>query len=107
MLVAFRGRCSFIQYMSQKPTKYGLEICTLCDARMSYTYDLEVYCGKQYPGPNVLLNKPFDVVMRLVKGIKGSNRNPTTDNYFTSYMLAEHLLSIGLIFLGTMRKNKK
>lgn len=26
MLVAFRGRCSFIQYIAQKPAKYGLKI---------------------------------------------------------------------------------
>lgn len=107
ILVAFRGRCSFIQYMAQKPAKYGLKIYALCDARMFYTYDLDVYCGKQNSGPNIISNKPYDVVVRLVKSIQGTNRNVTTDNYFTSYLLAEYLLSVRLTFLGTMKKNKK
>lgn len=107
MLVAFRGRCSFIQYMAQKPAKYGLKIYALCDARLFYTYDLEVYCGKQPPGPNVLSNKPFDVVSRLARGIEGTHRNITMDNYFTSYPLTEYLLTKGITSLGTMRKNKK
>lgn len=107
MLVAFRGRCSFIQYMAQKPAKYGLKIYAMCDARLFYTYNLEVYCGKQPAGPYELSNKPYDVVMRLVKCIEKSNRNVTMDNYFTSYPLAESLLRVGLTCLGTMQKNKK
>lgn len=109
MLVAFRGRCSFIQYMAQKPAKYGLKIYAMCDARLFYrpTYNLEIYCGKQHAGPYELSNKPYDVVMRLVKCIEKSNRNVTMDNYFTSYPLAESLLRVGLTCLGAMRKNKK
>jgi hypothetical protein len=51
MLVAFRGRCSFIQYMAKKPVKYGLKIYVLCNAQTFYTYNLEIYCGVQNPGP--------------------------------------------------------
>lgn len=107
MLVAFRGRCSFIQYMAQKPAKYGLKIYALCVDRMFYTYDLDVYYGKQNSAPNIISNKPYDVVVRLVKSIQGTNRNVTSDNYFTSYLLAKYLLSVRLTFLGTMKiKNK-
>jgi len=106
MLVAFRGRCGFIQYMTKKPDRYGLKIYALCDAQTFYTFNLEVYCGSQNPGPFSTSNKPFDVVTRLCAPIYGSKRNLTTDNYFSSYLLAEHLLVNGITFLGTLRKNK-
>lgn len=108
MLVAFRGRCGFIQYMPQKPAKYGLKYYALCDSKTFYTYSLELYCGKQLVGPyGNNSNKPTDIVKRLVEPIKNSNRNLTTDNYYTSYPLAEHLLQVGLTLLGTMKRNKR
>lgn len=36
-LVAFRGRCSFRQYMPNKPAKYGLKVFMLVDARTIQT----------------------------------------------------------------------
>jgi len=50
MLVPFRGRCGFIQYIPNKPAKYGLKIFALCDAKTFYTSNIEVYCGKQPQG---------------------------------------------------------
>lgn len=34
MLHSFRGRCSFIQYMPNKPAKYGLKLYALCEAKL-------------------------------------------------------------------------
>ena len=49
-LEAFRGRCSFIQYIPSKPAKYGLKVFALCDAKTFYTSSLEVHCGLQPEG---------------------------------------------------------
>jgi len=107
MLVSFRGRCGFIQYMPQKPAKYGLKIYALCDARTLYTFNLDIYCGKQKDGPYMTSNKPFDICKRMTNPIINSHRNLTTDNYFSSYELAEYLLGAGLTFLGTLKRNKR
>lgn len=106
MLHPFRGRCSFVQYMPQKPAKYGIKIYALCDSKTFYTWNFEIYCGAQFNGPYKTSNKPFDIVQRLVDPIKKSNRNLTTDNYYTSYPLAEYLLQNGLTLIGTMKKKK-
>lgn len=37
VLVAFRGRCSFIQFMAKKFAKYGIKMYALCDTRTFYT----------------------------------------------------------------------
>jgi len=106
MLVSFRGRCSFIQYMPQKPAKYGIKMYSMCDSQTFYTFNMIIYCGTQKPGPYETSNKPFDIVKTLTELLKRTNRNVTTDNWFSSYPLAEYLSSVGLTFLGTLRKNK-
>lgn len=107
MLVSFRERCSFKQYMPQKPAKFGLKIYALCDARTFYTFNLYIYCGKQKGGSYMTSNKPFDIFKRMTNPIINSNRNLTTENYFSSYELAEYLLDAGLTFLGTLKRNRR
>ncbi|XP_053964402.1 piggyBac transposable element-derived protein 4-like [Anastrepha ludens] len=106
-LPSFRGRCSFRQYMPNKPNKYGLKIYALVDAKSFYVINLEIYPGKQPTGPYALSNKAYDVVDRLVAPISKTNRNVTFDNWFTSYPLMLHLLKEHrLTSTGTVRKNK-
>lgn len=107
-LVAFRGRCSFRQFMKNKPAKYGLKIFTLTDAKMFYVKAMEIYVGNQ-PENSLYQrsNKPFDVVMRLVKSILGSGRNITADNWFTSIPLVTELLTKNLTYVGTVKKDKR
>lgn len=44
-LLASRGRCAFKQYISSKPTKYGLKVFALVDVQKGYTFNLEIYAG--------------------------------------------------------------
>lgn len=104
-LVAFRGRCSFRQFMKNKPAKYGLKIFTLTDAKMFYVKAMEIYVGSQSENsPYQHSNKPFDVVLRLVKFILGSGRNITADNWFSSIPLVTELLTKNLTYVGTVKK---
>lgn len=107
MLESFRGRCAFRQYMPNKPAKYGLKIMALVDAQSYYTYNMEVYVGKQPDGPYKVDNGPTSVVQRLIQPISGTGRNVTCDNWFTSIPLAIDLLTNHkLTMVGTLRKNK-
>lgn len=105
-LEGFRGRCSFRQYIPSKPNKYGIKVYALVDAKMYYTYNLEIYAGKQPVGPYETSNKPKDVVARLAEPIFYTGRNITCDNWFCSIELCQFLREKKLSLLGTMRKNK-
>ncbi|CAH2006856.1 unnamed protein product, partial [Acanthoscelides obtectus] len=107
MLIAFRGRCSFVQYIPNKPAKYGLKAFVLCDARTFYVSNLELYCGKQPDGQYSQSNTPTAIVHRLLAEQKGSNRNLTSDNWYSSYPLAVELLQDKITFIGTLKKNKR
>ncbi len=45
-MVPFKGRLGFKQYMKAKPTKWGIKVFVLADARNGYVKKLEVYTGK-------------------------------------------------------------
>lgn len=106
-LESFRGRCSFRQYIPSKPAKYGIKIFAAVDSETYYTSKLEVYCGQQPLGPFNFSNKPEEVVKRITNHLQDAGRNITIDNWFTTYSLAEYLLSKKTTLVGTIRKNKR
>ena len=46
MLLKFRGRCSFSQYMPSKPGRYSIKFWILADAQNHYCYNAMPYLGK-------------------------------------------------------------
>lgn len=91
MLPAFRGNSPFPQYIPTKPSKYGIKICALVDAKMFYSFNMEIYAGKQNEVPSCISNKAPDVVKRLAEPLFGSGRNITADNWFTQVSLVNEL----------------
>ncbi|KAF2890038.1 hypothetical protein ILUMI_16135, partial [Ignelater luminosus] len=66
-----------------------------------------VYVGKQPDGPHNLSNSSSYVVYRLCGNIRNPGRNLTTDNWFTSILLAQTLLQdYKLTTISTIKKNK-
>ncbi|XP_035217233.1 piggyBac transposable element-derived protein 4-like [Stegodyphus dumicola] len=83
-LESFRGKCSFIQFIPNKPAKYGLKILAVVDSQKFYTLKLEIYCGNQPPGPYEASYSSIHIVKRLIRAYEGSNRNLKTYNWYTS-----------------------
>lgn len=107
-LEAFRGKCQFRQYIPSKPNKYGIKIFALCDAKMFYTANLEVYVGRQPEGPFLVENSGQSIAERLSQPIHKSGRNITMDNWFMSIPLVDSLIrNFGLTVIGTLKKNKR
>lgn len=108
MLVSFRGKCPFRVYIPSKPAKYGIKIQAMADAKTFYVCKMEIYTGRQPDGPFNVDNSAISVVTRLTSEIKGSGRNVTFDNWYTSYPLILKLLDdSNLTAVGTLRKNKR
>ena len=103
-IVKFRGRCGHKVYMPSKPDSYGLKLWMLVDTNYFYVRNFSLYLGKE----NNLVHKNLacDVVINLAKSLDPGCQI-TTDNYFTSYDLAQKLLSRRITLLGTIRQNRK
>lgn len=105
-LLTFRGRVPFKQYIPSKPGKYGIKLWMLADSETSYVYHLQVYTGRQ-AGQNREQNQGERVVLELTHDLKGSGRNVTADNFFTTLSLAQKLQQQKMTLLGTIRKHRR
>lgn len=105
-LLAFRGRCKFRMYIPNKPAKYGIKIVMICDTSSKFMINAMPYLGKGTTPRNIPQAQFF--VKELTQCVYGSNRNVTTDNWFTSVPLATQLLGppINMTLVGTLRRDK-
>lgn len=101
-LLSFRGSFPFKMFFPSRPDKYGLKIISLCDARTFYLILGIPYVGKEGNKKKGDLKLPTQYVLTLTESVRNSNRNVTTDNWFT-----EELTNRKLTLVGTLRKNKK
>jgi len=83
--------CSFKQYIPNKPSKYGIKVYVLTDSKTFYLVSYKIYTGTGTHAPG--LPVPTQAVLNLVPSVSGTNRNITTDNYYTSIPLAMELKS--------------
>ena len=105
-LYSFRGKCSFRQYMPQKPNRYCLKYWHIVDCATGYVLNTDIYLGKEGNSEAPSKNIGQNVVLQLCKPYYRSGRGITTDNFFTAIPLAQKLWEEGLTLLGTIRKNK-
>jgi len=85
-LVVYRGRYPFKIYIPSKPGKYGLKVWVCCDVDTSYVCNLELYTSKQ-------IDQATRVVLEMIEPWNGTGRGYTADNFFTSFTLADALLT--------------
>ena len=101
-----KTRCPFIQYMPNKPDKFGIKFWLLVDVRSKYLCNGKPYLGKD-PTRNRENDLPTDVCLWLMQPFLKKGYNVTMDNYFTSINLAEKLKTEKTTLLGTIRKQRK
>jgi hypothetical protein len=104
-MAKFKGRSALKQYLPLKPIKRGIKIWERCDAVTGYTYDLNVYAGKQsgqsLPENNTLGER---VVLTLSNTIRNQDVTLVFDRFFTSV----HLLNtIRFPSVGTAISSRK
>jgi hypothetical protein len=103
-LQGFRGTCSFKQYIPTKPSKCDIKVYVLADSKTFYSFSSKVYTGADTGAPGSPV--PTQAVLDLVSSVSGTNRNITTDSYYTSLPLAMELKSRKVTLVGTMKNNK-
>lgn len=107
-LLAFRGRCPFRMYIPSKPAKYGMKMILINDCKTKYLLGCMPYLGKDQTRltPGIGLGHYF--TKELTQPYHHTNRNVTTDNWFTSVGLVTDLLeNCGMTMVGTLKANKR
>ena len=92
-------RCQFIQFMPNKPDKFGIKFWVLVDSVSKYVVNIIPYLGRddEHPLGETL---SCNVVKRLMEHLYGKGYNVTMDNFFISKILADELLKKKITILG-------
>lgn len=102
-MIKFKGRCSFVQYMPNKPIKRGYKVWVRADST-GFVCQFQIYTGKV---DTVSQNLGGRVVMDLTNTLQGKFHRIYFDNFFSSVPLMEDLLETGRYACGTTRSNRK
>ena len=105
-LISCTARCKFIQYMPNKPDKFGIKFWLAFDVESKYLYNGFSNLGKDWTrsGDDSL---PTDVVMKLMIPLFRQGFNVTCDNFFTSLNLLLKLAKRQCSLLATIPANRK
>ena len=105
-MVRNKGRYSFRQYIRDKPTKWGMKLWVIADPETGYTYNFDVYLGKD-TGMQGDGGLAYNVVMKLVKRLAGKGYRIFFDNFYTTVKLLKDLFMIGIGACGTILSNRR
>jgi len=101
VIVLFKGRVIFRQYIPKKHKRSGIKIYKLCDA-LGYTYDMSVYLGKQWLLATQEMSATHGIVLELVRRVEGLGHKLYTDSYFSSPPLYDDLSRRKINCCGTV-----
>jgi hypothetical protein len=106
IIVKFKGRVVFRQYIPKKHKRFGIKIIKICDAA-GYTYDMKVYLGKDRTRADQDVTATHATVRGLCRRIEGVGHKLYMDNFFSSPDLFDELMTKDITCCGTVRPNRK
>ncbi|PNF29671.1 PiggyBac transposable element-derived protein 4 [Cryptotermes secundus] len=106
VIVLFKGRVIFRQYIPKKRKRFGIKIYKLCDS-LGYTYDMTVYLGKQRQLATEQITSTHGIVLQLIRRVEGLGHKIYMDNYFSSPALFDDLLDRKINSCGTVRNDRR
>ena len=105
MMIGTRCRISFLQYMPKKPTRFGIKVWVIAEAKTGYVLDFAIYTGAVDGKKTANLGQT--VVLKLMEQYRGKGHCLFVDNFYTSPSLLLELLDQGTYCTGTVRANRK
>lgn len=106
-IVKSKHRSGIRQYIKNKPVKFGLKLWVLADSKNGYTYDFDVYAGKDGKEMTREHGLGYSVVMKLMSPLMNQGYHLYTDNFYTSVTLYSNLFVNGVYCCGTTAENRK
>jgi hypothetical protein len=91
VVLPFKARVIFKQYIPKKSKRFGIKIFKLCDST-GYTYDMKVYLGKDRQCRAQHVTATHATVTELTRKIERCGHKLYMDNFFTSPELFNDLV---------------
>ena len=106
-MIGTKCRLSFIQYLPQKPVKWGLKVWMCSDSVTGYIHNFDVYCGANSCNPPHENGLAYGVVMSLIEPFLHKGYTVYMDNFYSSPQLYKDLFALNTKCSGTLRMNRK
>jgi len=90
VIVSFKGRVIFRQYIPRKRKRFGIKIYKLCN-ESGNTYDIRVYLGRDSHSATDDMTATHAVVRLLTSRVEGVGHKLFMDNFFSSPRLFDDL----------------
>ena len=105
----FKGRCSFKQYIKNKPVRWGLKLFCVCCSATGYLWNAAWYLGKmdESEAKQAETSATHRAVIQILSPLAHKNHILHMDNFYTSIPLLNQLLQMGIMGCGTIRANRK
>ena len=109
-MIPTKNRLDIKKYICDKPVRWGIKSFLLCEAKMGYILDAEIYTGRVKDRHWPILGSASSVVRRLVENSQVTNKNHMLfmDPFYNSVALF-HLLKneLGVLAAGTVIPSRK
>ena len=99
VIVKFKRRVIFKQYIPKKRKSFGIKMYKLCGSS-SYTYDMDVYLGKDGQRAEQHLTATHATVTNLTRRVEGVGHKLYMDNFFSSPDLYDNLIQKKITAVG-------
>jgi hypothetical protein len=106
VIVLYKGRVIFRQYIPKKHKRFGIKIYKLCDS-LAYTYDMSVYLRKQWQHATSQITATHGTVLQVIRRVEGLGHKVFMDNYFISPALFDDLFQRKINACGTVRHDRR
>ena len=107
-MVRSKGRSGMRQYIKDKPTKWGFKLWVLADSSNGYTWNFDVYTGRDKDGnDNKVHGLGYRVVMKLMKNLLNQGYHVFFDNFYTGVDLLNKLFSEATLATGTILQSRR
>lgn len=106
-MIKHTGKCGLLQYIKNKPVRWGVKTYLLCDAVSYYCLDAKIDIGKTTVARMIEKLSPTEnVVVKLLEPYLNLGKVLFCDNFFTSIKLLEYLKQYTTSLVGTFRSNR-
>lgn len=106
LMIAYRGRTHFIQYMPKKRVRYGIKVWCRADSDSAFISQFQIYFGKQQCTTQQQQHTTRDIVNIFTYNIMHQSCHLFFDNYFTTIDTMEQLHQNGIYATGTVRLSR-
>lgn len=105
----FKGRCSFKQYIKNKPVRWGIKIFCVCCSATGYLWNAAFYLGKteDSDAKQKDTSATTQAVLKILEPLASKNHIVHMDNYYTGIPLFHELSKMDIRACGTIRTNRK